>query len=363
MIIDRTCVLVTTPLGIEGKGGIDRLMRNLHSSLCEHSEGGWSVFFVTTRGERSLAWSLVLVLSCFVRIAFYRLCYKRIVVHLNVASRGSTYRKMLLSFFCRLVRVPYVIHLHGSGYDQFFLSSSKLVRFAIKNFFRQASSVVVLGKMWSQFVISEISASPDRVVVIRNATEDFTPPNRPRSRLSVRVIFLGEIGDRKGAFDLLCALDAIRDIGSWSAVIAGNGRVTELNNRVRELRLEDRISVPGWLAADASRQLLLDADILVLPSYAENLPMAIIEAMAAGLPVVTTPVGATAEIVDDGETGFLVQPGDVKAISEKLRILISDKELRVRFGSNGRKRYERALSLESFRKALFHQWSLAQSSR
>lgn len=359
MIIKKTCVIVTTPLGIEGKGGIDRLMRNLSLSLHDYAEDGFSIVFVTTRGERSLAWSFVLVLFCCARILFYRCVYRKAVVHLNVAARGSTYRKMAVSYFARLIRVPYVIHLHGSGYVEFFNSTAGIARSLIRNFYGGASSVIVLGESWSAFMRSKIDVPPDRVVVIKNATNSFPIFNRQADNRMVRLVFLGEIGDRKGTFDLLIALDKIRGLKNWHAVVAGNGRVGEFRVMVSKLGLDGRISVPGWLEAGASRQLLMNSDILILPSYAENLPMAVIEAMAAGIPVVATPVGATAEIVQDGETGYLVRPGDIEQISKILAVLIRDKDLRISFGANARRIFDAELSMESFRKKLVRQWSLA----
>lgn len=76
-----------------------------------------------------------------------------------------------------------------------------------------------------------------------------------------------------------------------------------------------------------------NADIFVLPTYAEAMPISVIEAMAAGLAVITTPVGGIPELVSDGEDGLLVPPGDVSALAEKIAMLASDTEARVRFGA------------------------------
>ncbi len=104
------------------------------------------------------------------------------------------------------------------------------------------------------------------------------------------------------------------------------------------------VDVPGWLNSAAADNLLRRTDILVLPSFAENLPMVILEAFAHGVPVVSTPVGAIAEVIDDGRNGLLVPAGDVAALAGALKKLLDNPELRRSLGQAARRdhaeRYE-----------------------
>lgn len=110
--------------------------------------------------------------------------------------------------------------------------------------------------------------------------------------------------------------------------IGGCGEVTRLFKEIKELGIVDSVRYCGWIS-DKERDLLLrKTDIFVLPSYAEGMPMSILEAMAYSVPVVVTPVGGVPEIVLDGETGLLVMPGDLDALCEKIALLIENVEYR-----------------------------------
>jgi glycosyltransferase involved in cell wall biosynthesis len=98
-------------------------------------------------------------------------------------------------------------------------------------------------------------------------------------------------------------------------------------------------------------ELLADADVFLLASRSEGLPLSVIEAMAAGLPVVASDVGGLRELVRDGETGTLVPPGDPAALANALRPLVADRELRRCFGSAGRERAKGLFDLSGFRRA------------
>jgi glycosyltransferase involved in cell wall biosynthesis len=137
----------------------------------------------------------------------------------------------------------------------------------------------------------------------------------------------------------------MRDL-DWLTVIAGNGAVEVSRGRAIALGIANRVQIPGWVDAQAVSGLLATADIFVLPSHNEGLPVAILEAMGAGLPVVTTPVGAIPELVIDGETGILAPPGSSSALADALARLVNDPKLRSRLGSNGRNRVETHFRIE-----------------
>jgi glycosyltransferase involved in cell wall biosynthesis len=133
--------------------------------------------------------------------------------------------------------------------------------------------------------------------------------------------------------------------GAYRAAIVGDG--------------PDRTAVAAELGdagellgeRDDVAEQLARADVFVLSSRSEGLPMAILEAMAAGLPVVATAVGGIPELVADGETGLLVPPGDADALAEALRRLVADPELRRRLGDAARTRVEERFSLAATRRA------------
>ncbi|MGY1987079.1 glycosyltransferase family 4 protein [Blastococcus sp. SYSU DS0669] len=255
------------------------------------------------------------------------------VVHLHVASRGSTWRKMAVARACTLRGLPYGIHLHGAGYRGFLEAVSPAARRRIERFFDRAAYVVVLGGPWARLVTEELGVPAGRVQVVHNGVADGAPPTTPwpadRPR---RVVLLGRIDESKGVPELLRAFAQLGDLPDVELVLAGppaDPRVVALVEAAVRAS-PGRLTYAGSLPRAAAQELLRGAYLLALPSHAEGLPMVVIEAMSRGIPAVTTPVGAMEELVAHGANGFLVPPGDVDALAEHLRRLLADTELRDR---------------------------------
>jgi glycosyltransferase involved in cell wall biosynthesis len=127
--------------------------------------------------------------------------------------------------------------------------------------------------------------------------------------------------------------------------------------------IADRVEVPGWVGPDAIERQLAESDVLVLPSFVENLPMSVIEGMAAGLAVVTTPVGATRDIIEHGVTGLFVPPGDSDALAQALWALIDDRALRQRLGQAARAFHREHLDSGVYLQRLLALWRAAAGDR
>lgn len=178
-----------------------------------------------------------------------------------------------------------------------------------------------------------------RVVVVYNGVDlDAAPASRPPGR---RVAEVARLAPVKGQRELISAL---RLLPEASLVLAGEDLErggayrAELEAHAEALGVRDRVVFRGH--DPRVTELLAEVDVVALPSTTEGLPMVLLEAMAHGKPVVATPVGGTAELVVDGETGILVPPGDVEGLAEALRRLLDDPALASRMGAAGRRRVE-----------------------
>jgi glycosyltransferase involved in cell wall biosynthesis len=138
--------------------------------------------------------------------------------------------------------------------------------------------------------------------------------------------------------------------GSIRLLIAGDGpERPRLVSEIARLGLDGAVELLG--TRGDVHELLAAADVFVLSSESEGMPMSVLEAMAAGLPVVASAVGGVPEVVRDGETGALVPPRDPVALAEAIRLLVADPALRQRFGDAGRRRVEREFAVADFRRA------------
>jgi glycosyltransferase involved in cell wall biosynthesis len=162
------------------------------------------------------------------------------------------------------------------------------------------------------------------------------------------ILFAGGLIPRKGYADLITAFHNLGDEATgWTLLLAGDGEMTKAANLARELGIADRVVLPGWVSGEDKEQLFASASVFCLPSYAEGFPMAILDAWSGSLPVIATPVGGIPDWIVDGENGLLFTPGDVFALTDCLRRLIREPELRNRLGDEGCRTAKTHFSLSS----------------
>lgn len=135
-------VVLLTP-GVRGMGGISRIMDWVHEEIAGRSGSRVAIRSISTRGDSRFLKPLIF-LSALARVGFVCLLGQCDVLHVNVASFGSTYRKLILGGIARLTGTPYVVHLHGGSYREFWASRPRWVAALIDDLFRNASRVLVL---------------------------------------------------------------------------------------------------------------------------------------------------------------------------------------------------------------------------
>ncbi|MEH2544087.1 glycosyltransferase involved in cell wall biosynthesis [Bradyrhizobium sp. AZCC 2262] len=355
-------VLIATPFGARQRGGIDRLTDLIVDTVENSADGRVRVDRLVTRGTGSLVWAPFVFGRALVR--FWKLKRRGEVdlLHINLAAGGSAIRKAFLARFARRLGVPYVLHLHGSRFHQFWPSAGPYVRNLVDRMFAESAAIIVLGKYWSQLVTTHVPQVEKKITVLPNATAPIRLAREPAADGRVRISFLGELGQRKGTPQLVEALGRLVSRQDWTATIAGNGKVQETIARTQQLGIDDRVKVPGWLDSAAINEVLGQTDIFVLPSFAENLPMSILEAFACGIAVIATPVGAVEDVITHESNGLLVPVGDVDALASAIRRLIEDGTLREALGAAAQRDHARHYEIGAYISRLTTIWFNAADS-
>jgi glycosyltransferase involved in cell wall biosynthesis len=349
-------VLIATPLGEGGKGGIDRLNDSIMRSVAAQPELNVNVTRLVTRGQGRLFQAQFVFASALGRLAIAALLGRVDLLHIHLALRGSSYRKALVGAAARLLGIPYIVHLHGFDFREFWSSTNRFVASGIDRLFTRSARIIVMGEYWADVITERLPAVAGKIDLLPNATPAASSPPIPAVDQRVRIVFLGELGARKGSFDLVRALGRVAHRTDWTATMAGNGQIDETLKAVRQLRIADRVRVPGWLDVGERDELLRATDILVLPSTAENLPMVIIEAFARGIAVISTPVGAIPSVISHERNGLLVPVGDVEKLAEALERLIADSALRVHLGKAAQRDHAKRYDFNGYIRRLVAIW-------
>lgn len=349
-------VLVATPLGLNGRGGIDRLNDSIFEDIRSRPELNVSVDRLVTRGQRGLFTAQFVFAFALMRLVWAKILGRVDVLHIHLSNWGSSYRKTTLAKIARIFGIPYTVHLHGSGFDEFWSAAPAHLSRAVSEIFNHSQQIIVLGHYWAQAIVSRLPQVADKIVILPNATKAGHQPQLAALDSRVRITCLGQLGERKGTSLLIEALGQLSSRNDWTATIAGDGAIADARKQVQNLGLQDRIQIPGWLSTSQADTLLTKTDVLVLPSYAENLPMVILEAFAHGVPVISTPIGAIPEVVIPDRTGLLVPVGNVKELAEAIERLIQDSVLRDRLGSAARDEHARKYELHEYVSAITLLW-------
>jgi glycosyltransferase involved in cell wall biosynthesis len=202
--------------------------------------------------------------------------------------------------------------------------------------YRAADKIVCQGKAWHRFAVSDLGFEPDNAPVIQNWTAtsellDIGGLRKAHSENPIRLLFLGWLEREKGVLDLLDACARLPKDSPFELELIGDGHaMPEARAHVAAHGLTEKVKFHGWLQGEAKNAVLARSDVLVLPSWAEGLPNAMIEAMAAKLSVVVTAVGNIPDVVTTEKNALVVPPRNPEALSLALNRIIADAALRDR---------------------------------
>ncbi len=273
------------------------------------------------------------------------------LVHVNTSlNRRAYWRDLAYLFVAKALGARVVCQVHGGALPRdFFARSRALTRF-LRWTLTLPDLVVVLARC-------ELEAYRDfvpeqEVVAIPNGIDcrpyDRVPLELPPTGRPLRLLYVGRIAREKGLYETLQGLRLAHELGvDARLLVAGDGpEAARLKRYAQALGIGARVVFCGPVFGADKARLMGGADVMVLASYAEGLPYALLEAMAAGLPVIATPVGAIPDVMTHGTHGLLVPARDGKAVAEAIARLGTDREQLAWMRRACRRRVRAAFTIE-----------------
>ena len=293
-------------------------------------------FLTTYEGNRSKIINLIIFPYLIICIAFKTFTKDIKMVHIHGASNGSFFRKYITFLFAKLLHRKTIYHIHGGGFYKFFLQSSVITKWMISHFINNADCVICLSKSW--YEIYRTNFSPRRLEILPNfVTRRFEEITISEGKTIF--LFLGKIMKAKGVYDLLDIVEEIKDNHGhdFELWIGGNGEIEKMKDIIASKGIYSQVRFLGWVNNSEKEEVLKKADVYVLPSYAEGLPLSILEAMSFGMPVISTTVGGIPELVEQNVSGYLFEAGDKHALKTAVRSFLKDKSLIYKMGIQSKK--------------------------
>jgi glycosyltransferase involved in cell wall biosynthesis len=246
------------------------------------------------------------------------------LVHLHTASGTSFYRKATCFLIAKMFGKKTIVHIHGGGFVEFHAASGPAGRRLIGFVLDHADTIIVLSESFRQRIGALTHNRTVKVVFNPVRVSDFRKEGK-RNAEPVHLLFVGDVIERKGVAELIAAMQIVLDtVPSAKLTLCGGGRIAFYRKLCSDLKISDSVEFAGFVSGEAKLSAFSNASLFVLPSYVEGMPMVIIEAMAAGLPVVATAVGGVPEIIEEGVNGFLVAPRDPAALADRILRIVSD---------------------------------------
>jgi len=260
--------------------------------------------------------------------------------------------------FCR---VKIIMHVHFSEIDSLLLTRNKVFRrFQLWALYRCCDHIILLSEnIQSEFIgtlrpeavhsfRARCTVMPNCIAVPEEGRES------ERSSDCVNLFFIGNLGPRKGTYDILTAGALLKDTlkGKYRITFAGPFDSLDeekcIHTRVNELDIKNIVTFLGSVDGEQKRRAFCSADVFILPSYGEGIPISMLEAMAYGLPVVISNVGGIPEVVRDGKEGIIVKPGDINGLCCALKKLIESDITRQKMGKAARCRIVEAYTVDKY---------------
>lgn len=264
------------------------------------------------------------------------------IVHMNSSLNLKAYwRDLVYLAVARTLGRSVVNQIHGGAMPQDFFGGNALLRGVLRRFLVSSDVVTILSS--AELAAYRQFDSRINVRLVPNAIDPAGLADQARAyntERPLRLVYVGRLVRDKGLFELIEALAELRRAGrEFTLRIAGDGaQRAQLVSLVRRSGLESQVRFLGAVFGSQKRRLWLSSDLFVFPTYAEGLPYALLEAMAAGCVPIATPVAAIPDVMRDAEHGLLVPVRDARALARAIAALDEDRERMVRMAEAGRRR-------------------------
>jgi glycosyltransferase involved in cell wall biosynthesis len=262
------------------------------------------------------------------------------IVQVHAAYGNDFWRNAPFVLSCWASRIPSVLIIHGSRFDRAYQEAGALQRAAIKAVLRRPAAIFVRGEYWRQVLHSIAPGLP--VHLLPTTTDPVKEPSSEPASEGRTVLFVGgtaAVSDnvRKGLPDLLAIVPKlVSEVPGVTLRLVG----PEPGGPWKELLANDaagHVEFMGSLSRERIGDLYRSAAVFVLPSHAEGMPNAIVEAMAHGLPIVASSVGSIPEVVEHGVGGYLLPPGDAQGLVTALAKVLKDPRRSHEMGEHNRR--------------------------
>ena len=316
----RVCMIVQNPMV---KGGIAAVVNGYRGS---ELESDYEVIYVESYKDGGKITKLIKAVAGYFHFLGVLLFRSPDLIHMHSSFGPSFYRSLPFIYLATWFGKPVVNHIHGADFEEFYVNASDRKKRRIQNVYNKCKILIALSDEWKERLSLIVPDEKIRIIENYSILHEEAMSERLKRTCNHTVLFLGELGHRKGCYDIPAVAEAVLQKVPEAKVVLGGAGSAEDENAIRALFEEkciaDSIKFPGWVRGTLKDKLLKEADVFFLPSYNEGMPMSVLDAMGYGLPIVSTKVGGIPKIVR--ENGVCCTPGDVNTMAVAIIEMLQD---------------------------------------
>lgn len=248
------------------------------------------------------------------------------LVHFHAAAGGSASRKVPFAKLAKHCGKNVLVHFHPPAEKVLVEEPWRKPTYEL---FKLADKLLVLSPRWERLVRESMPDLKCEIEVVYNPSPIISRTNDVKTEKYI--LFAGTVMERKGYHWLLQAFARVcKDFPDWKLRYAGNGELEAARRMQSDLHIpEKQVEFLGWISGEEKDRVFNNASIYCLPSWGEGFPMGVLDAIAYGVPVITTPVGGVEDVLSNGVDCLISPVGDVEKLADNLRCLMKDENLRV----------------------------------
>lgn len=313
----RRKVLIIGP-GPKTMGGITSVITAHSNSFIWQK---WNCLWIPTHREGNKFNKIL----CFITGLFKYILnlHNSTIIHIHFSEPYSAFRKWIFLSIAYLLNKKTILHFHAFSVNTTIYGKHKSL---YKKMFNKANVIIALSSIWKEHIKTLVDDA-EKIKILYNPCPKVNININSKKENSI--LFAGALVKRKGYQDLICAFSLIADkYKDWKIVFAGNGEIEEGKHLCTKMGIIDQVVFKGWVSGEEKEILFNSSTLFCLPSYAEGFPMAVLDAWAYGLPVITTPVGGLPDILKHRENAMVFEPGDIESLAVNIDELITNSKLR-----------------------------------
>lgn len=269
--------------------------------------------------------------------------FRPTIVHYALTDGWGMEKGFIFLGLGRILGAKSLTHLHSGVFIEFWNSLPGWRRILASRVLRGFDGVIVLSEVWKKSLRQIIPLDDGRLFVVNNPIDSAFEEAALRmslQRTENSILSLGALERTKGVFDLLQAAEKARASAEFKLRFVGpereSGLVRNMEDYISSHGLSELASIRGGAWGQEKIDIFAQSNIFVLASYFENFPLVVLEAAAAGMAIIATPVGAVPEFFEDGISAVFVQPGNIEELTGAIHTLTANVETRLRLAAAAR---------------------------